>query len=127
MFIDGTSRWDRIFQTIPDQNLYRQDCPPKNWSPKFTRARLESSLYFGIRSSEYQRHEVQFPWCTMRGLCSFRFSQGPMHVCILKNIEGLLLLPLIGYNTLAIEVILNSRQDSPRRPKVHQEPRCGPS
>ena len=100
--------YNRIFEPSQTKISSAKIFHPKPVT-KVTRARLESSIYFGIRSSEYQRHEVQFPWCTMRGLCSFRFSQGPMHVCILKNIEGLLLLPLIGYNTLAIEVILNSR------------------
>jgi hypothetical protein len=83
---------------------------------KIVHAKLVNKVYARILAlfresglSACQRHEVQFPWCTDAGLCSFRLSQGPVHVCILKNIEGLLLLPLIGYDTLAIEVILNSR------------------
>src|SRR6266404_1662461 len=46
-------------------------------------------------------------------------------VKLLKHKESLLFLPMFGYQTFAIEVILNSRKRASRAAKVFQNPRCG--
>src|SRR6516162_3031173 len=84
MFIDGTFRWEGTIESSkPSQTKISS---AKIFHPKLvtkvTRARLESSLYFGIRSSEYQRHGVQFPWCTDAGalfIPLFPRSRARMH------------------------------------------------
>src|SRR5215831_4404020 len=101
--------YNRIFEPSQTKISSCQDFPPKTGHQSYEgSARILALFRDQVQRISAARGSISLVH-GCGGFVHSAFSQGPMHVCILKNIEGLLFLPLIGYNTLAIEVILNSR------------------
>src|SRR6059058_5073246 len=55
----------------------------------------------------------------------FRFAEGFFLIRLLQDEEGLLFHALVGDETLAIEVVLETRIDAAGRAEVHQKPWAG--